>query len=248
MTDTIWSPEQAASYDPNQFERPSVAVDVAIFALLGNDRPGNSLSADLKVLLVRREHPPFPGMWAIPGGFVRMEESLEGAARRTLGEKTGVREVYLEQLYTFGDVHRDPRTRVISVVYFALVHAAHIQPRPQAEWHSMYALPELAFDHRTILAYGLKRLRYKLEYSAVAFELMPEEFTLRELQEAYMVVLDDHKLDKANFRKKLRSKEGGVESVIESTGKFIKTKGRPAELYRFREDAKVEVKTRRLFP
>jgi 8-oxo-dGTP diphosphatase len=108
----------------------------------------------------------------------------------------------------------------------------------------MYRLPSLAFDHNTILAYALTRLRYKLEYSAVAFELMPDEFTLRELQDAYMIILNDHTLDKANFRKKLRYEP----PIIEPTGEARKTKGRPAALYRFREDAKREVKARRLFP
>jgi 8-oxo-dGTP diphosphatase len=226
--------------EPNRSEHPAVAVDVVIFTLLEND---------LKVLLVRRGNPPFRDMWAIPGGFVQLQESLEGAALRTLNEKTGVEEVYLEQLYTFGEIDRDPRMRVISVTYFALVQPDKLQPRPgidttEAAWHSMYKLPDLAFDHATILSYALKRLRYKLEYSAVAFELMPDEFTLRELQEAYMVILDDHTLDKANFRKKLRYEP----PIVEPTGEARKTKGRPAALYRFREDAKREVKARRLFP
>jgi 8-oxo-dGTP diphosphatase len=109
----------------------------------------------------------------------------------------------------------------------------------------MYQLPPLAFDHRDILEYALERLRYKLEYSAVAFQLLPEEFTLRELQEAYMVILDDYDLDKANFRKKLQ--RAGNE-VVEPTGRYRETGGRPAELYRFRDDATLEIKARRLFP
>lgn len=230
-------------------ERPLVTVDVILFALRENDRPGNSLSVDLKVLLNQREQPPCQGQWMIPGGFVQPTESLEAAARRTLEEIADVHDVYLDQLYTFGDIQRDPRARVISVVYFALIHPDRIAPRPWVHWHSMYALPdELAFDHRLILDYALKRLRYKLEYTAVAFELMPEEFTLRELQEAYMVILNDHTLDKANFRKKLRYRGDEGQPVVEQTGKFRQTRGRPAELYRFREDAKIEVKTRRLFP
>jgi 8-oxo-dGTP diphosphatase len=230
----------STSPDVAQLEHPWAAVDVVILTLLDND---------LRVLLVRRGNPPFRDMWAIPGGFVQSQESLEAAALRTLNEKTGVEDVYLEQLYTFGDINRDPRMRVISVTYIALVQPDKLQPRPgadatEAAWHSMYRLPELAFDHATILEYALKRLRLKLEYSAVAFELMPDEFTLRELQEAYMVILDDHTLDKANFRKKLRYEP----PIVESTGQARKTKGRPAALYRFREDAKREVKARRLFP
>jgi 8-oxo-dGTP diphosphatase len=229
-----------ANPEVTRLEHPWVAADVVILTLLDND---------LKVLLVRRGNPPFRDMWSIPGGFVQVHESLEDAALRTLKEKSGVEQVYLEQLYTFGEINRDPRMRVISVTYIALVQPDKLQPRPgvdttEATWHSMYHLPELAFDHAAILDYALKRLRYKLEYSAVAFELMPDEFTLRELQEAYMVILDDHTLDKANFRKKLRYEP----PIVEPTGEERKTKGRPAALYRFRDDAKREVKARRLFP
>jgi 8-oxo-dGTP diphosphatase len=221
-------------------QRPLVAVDVVMFTLLEHD---------LKVLLVRRDHSPFDGMWAIPGGLINQRESLETAARRIMEEKTGVRDVFLEQLYTFGDIDRDPRTRVISVTYFALVSPDSVQEQTgtettEAVWTSMYNLPELAFDHTTIANYALKRLRYKLEYSAAAFELMPDEFTLRELQEAYMIILNDHTLDKANFRKKLHHEP----PIIEPTGHERPTKGRPAALYRFREDAKREIKARRLFP
>jgi 8-oxo-dGTP diphosphatase len=221
-------------------ERPTVAVDVVIFTLI---------EGDLKVLLIRRKTPPFEGMWAIPGGFVGLTESLEDAAMRKLEEETGVKDVWLEQLFTFGKPDRDPRMRVISVTYFALLSPDKLQtPRAgidvtEADWHSMYELPTLAFDHDEILEYALERLRYKLEYTAAAFSLMPEEFTLRELQEAYMVILDDYTLDKANFRKKLRDRK-----VVEPTGRYQETGGRPAELYRFSEDHELEIKARRLFP
>src|SRR5258708_15552194 len=238
MSDTISVAD--ASGDSLVIERPAVAVDVVIFALLNDD---------LNVLLVRRVGQPFKEMWALPGGFVQMAESLEAAALRIMEEKTGVHDVFLEQLYTFGDVARDPRTRVISVTYFALLQPDKAQRNVDSSadnvevcWHSMYHLPPLAFDHNTILAYALTRLRYKLEYSAVAFELMPDEFTLLELQDAYMIILNDHTLDKANFRKKLRYEP----PIIEPTGQARNTKGRPAALYRFREDAKPEVKARRL--
>lgn len=218
----------------------AVAVDVVIFSLI---------DGDLRVLLIRRGSQPFKGMYAIPGGFIQPNESLESAALRILKTETGVQDVYLEQLYTFGDIDRDPRARVVSVTYFALLRPDKIQLLPASDatgaaWHSVYNLSRLAFDHNLILDYALKRLRYKLEYTAVAFELMPEEFTLRELQEAYMVILNDHTLDKANFRKRLRNEP----PIIEPTGEERKTKGRPAALYRFREDAKREVKARRLFP
>jgi 8-oxo-dGTP diphosphatase len=217
---------------------PSVTVDVIIFAL----REG-----DLQVLLIRRRNPPFKGMWAVPGGFVGIDESLDNAALRELEEETGVHDVYLEQLYTFGDVHRDPRGRVITVAYFALVPASAIRPRAgdeatEARWWPMHDLPPLAFDHTNILTYALQRLRYKLEYTAVGFELLPETFTLSELQAAYEVVLGEE-LDKRNFRRKILSAE-----VIEETGTRRTGEGRPAKLYRFRDDAVAEVKTRRLFP
>jgi 8-oxo-dGTP diphosphatase len=226
-------------YDPSQYERPSVTVDIVIFTLRDQD---------LLVLLVRRANPPFSGFWAIPGGFVQTDESLEVAALRELEEETGVTDVYTEQLYTFGNPDRDPRTRVITVAYFALVPAAAL-PTPEAgddaadvRWWSMYDLPPLAFDHAGILEYALTRLRYKLEYTAVGFELLPEKFTLTELQSAYEVILGET-LDRGNFRKKLRRA-----SVVEPTRQRRTTGGRPARLYRFRDDAVAEVKARRLFP
>ena len=217
---------------------PALTTDVIIFTMRNED---------LQVLLIKRKHPPFEGMWAIPGGFVHIDESLEDAALRELEEETGVRDVYLEQLYTFGDVDRDPRGRVVTVAYFALVPSTMISPRPgddasEARWWSVYALPPLAFDHTKILTYALQRLRYKLEYTAVGFELLPETFTLSELQAAYEVVLGE-KLDKRNFRRKMLSA-----GVIEETGKYKLGEGRPARLYRFRDDAVAEVKARRLFP
>lgn len=220
------------------YPRPSVTVDVIIFTLRDND---------LQVLLIKREHPPFKEMWAIPGGFVGIDESLEEAVLRELEEEAGVHDVYLEQLYTFGDVGRDPRGRVITVAYFALIPAPATSPRAgddaaEACWWSMYDLPPLAFDHTDILAYALQRLRYKLEYTAAGFELLPEAFTLSELQAAYEIILGE-KLDKRNFRRKVLSAE-----IIEDTGVYRTGEGRPAKLYRFRDDAVAEVKTRRLFP
>ncbi len=220
------------------YPRPSVTVDIVIFALCDED---------LRVLLIKRGHPPFEGMWAIPGGFVGIDESLEEAALRELREETSVEDVYLEQLYTFGDPGRDPRGRTITVTYFAIAPAGTLRPRAgddaaEARWWSIYDLPPLAFDHANILAYALQRLRYKLEYTAVGFELLPETFTLSELQAAYEVVLGE-KLDKRNFRRKILSA-----GVIEETGGYRSGEGRPAKLYRFRDDAVAEVKARRLFP
>lgn len=234
------STETSKSYDVTKYERPSVTVDVVIFSILDDT---------LKVLLIKRKAWPFEGMWAIPGGFVAMDESLEQAAYRELAEETGVTsaDVYLEQLYTFGDPGRDPRTRVITVAYFALVSADQINPRAASDaadvgWFSVYRLPPLAFDHAQILDYALMRLRYKLEYSAVGFQLLPEKFTLRELQDAYEIILGTE-LDKGNFRSKLRKT-----NVVEKVDGYRDTGGRPARLYRFRDDAVAEIKTRRLFP
>ena len=233
-------PQTQTTYDPTKYERPSVTVDVVIFSIL---------EEQLKVLLIRRKAWPFEGMWAIPGGFVQMDESLEAAAYRELAEETNVtrEQVYLEQLFTFGEPKRDPRTRVITVAYFALVGADQLDPQAaddadEVAWFSVYDLPSLAFDHAAILDYALTRLRYKLEYTAVGFQLLPEKFTLRELQDAYEIVLGT-KLDKGNFRSKLRKTQ-----VVEKVDGYRDTGGRPARLYRFREDAVAEIKARRLFP
>ncbi len=225
------------NYDPSLFARPSVTVDVVIFSLVEDD---------LRVLLVKRESPPFAGMWALPGTFVRLDESLADTAVRALTHKTGVRDVYTEQLYTFGRPDRDPRTRVITVAYFALIPYDSVVQQTEGEtteWFSLSRLPDLAFDHAEILAYALTRLRYKLEYTAVGFQLLPDVFTLSELQKAYEIILDE-KLDKRNFRRKILTAD-----ILEETGKKKKEgEGRPAKLYRYRKDAIAEVKTRRLFP
>lgn len=222
---------------PSDYPKPSVTVDVVIITLRGEE---------LQVLLVKRDIAPYKGRWAIPGGFVHLDESLEAAARRELREETGVTEVYLEQLYTFGDPGRDPRGRVISVAYIALV------PEPlavtagsdarEARWWPVNDLPPLAFDHDKIAQLALTRLRYKIEYSAAGFRLLPEYFTLSELQRAYEIILGEP-LDKRNFRRRIIEAE-----VIEPTDDHRSGEGRPARLYRFRRDAVAEVKARRLFP
>lgn len=226
-------------YDANKYERPSVTVDVVMMSVR---------QRDLQVLLVKRRAWPFEGMWAIPGGFLKMNESLETAAQRKLQEETGMQDVYLEQLYTFGDPGRDPRTRVITVVYFALLNAERLSvkvPDDAADvgWFSVYDLPLLAFDHSQILTYTLKRLRGKLDYTTIAFNLLPEQFTLRELQSAYEIIKFNQRLDKKphldkrNFRKKILST-----GILEDTGaKKMEGTHRPARLYRFNPAAEREL-------
>lgn len=228
------------TYDPAIYDRPSVTVDVVLFAYRNND---------LQVLLIRRKKWPYEDYWAIPGGFVQMNESLEQSALRELCEETGLDDVYLEQLYTFGNPDRDPRTRVISVAYFALVsgdHARQVQggdDAAEARWWSLAELPPLAFDHDRILRYAHQRLRWKLEYTALGFLLLPETFTLSELQAVYEVVLGEQ-LDKRNFRRKILSA-----GVLEETGDHRNGgQRRPARLYRFTAAAIELEQARRRFP
>src|SRR5271166_299969 len=206
-------------------DRPAVAVDVVILTV----RDGR-----LEVVLVKRHRPPFEGLWSIPGGFVRYDESLEAAAKRKLTEVAGVSDVYLEQLYTFGDPERGPRMRVITVVYYALIRADQMQiPTRDNDGTAYqicpaYDLPELAFDHESIMKYSLQRLRAKLEYTTIGFQLLGHEFTMSELQEVYQAILN-RKLDKRNFRKKLL-----LMRIVEPTS-HTKMVGphRPAQLFRF---------------
>ncbi|NOK60916.1 MAG: NUDIX hydrolase [Chloroflexi bacterium AL-W] len=219
--------ENAQTYDASKYERPSVTVDVVIFTLQTNE---------LHVLLVQRKNWPYEGCWAIPGGFINMDETLEQAARRELEEETGVRDVYLEQLYTFGAPQRDPRTRVISVAYIALVSADIQQLRVSDEstavrWFPVSRLPgQLAFDHDSILAIALDRLRSKMEYTTLAFQLLPEVFSILELKSIYEQILGEE-LDKGNFYRKIKDAR-----VLEDTGLRREGRGRPTVLYRFRRN------------
>ncbi|MGH2517914.1 MAG: NUDIX hydrolase [Ktedonobacterales bacterium] len=213
-----------SAHMPDGDDRPAVAVDVAILTVR---------ERRLEVLLVRRRSPPFDAMWALPGCFVRGNESLEEAARGKLDEQAGVRDAYLEQLYTFGEPDRDPRMRVITVVYYALIRpdAFQLPSGPEADDARLcwaYEVPPLAFDHGAILDYTLLRLRSKLEYTTIGFQLLGERFTLSELQEVYEAILN-RPLDKRNFRKKLL-----LTRIVEPTP-YTKMVGqhRPAVLYRF---------------
>ena len=200
-----------------------VTVDIVIFTIQ---------SDELKVLLVKRGIPPFKGQFALPGGFVHESESLEDAAMRELREETGVSDVYLEQLYSFGEPGRDPRERIITVAYYALVSADRSQlaagtDTTEAAWWRVNKLPTLAFDHRKILDYALERLRNKLEYTTVGFQLLPEKFSLTELQSVYEAILDK-KLDKRNFRRKIE-----LLKILKPTPEYRRGGQRPARLYRF---------------
>ncbi len=219
--------EQADTYDPSRYERPSVTVDVVIFTLQNRE---------LHVLLVKRRNWPYEGYWAIPGGFVNMDETLEQAARRELAEETGVRDVYVEQLYTFSAPDRDPRTRVISVAYIALVRADAQRLRASDEstdvrWFAVRERPmPLAFDHDQILDYAISRLRSKLEYTTLAFQLLPEVFSILELKHIYEQILGE-KLDKGNFYRKIKEAD-----ILEETNLMREGRGRPTRLWRFRRD------------
>ena len=200
-----------------------VTVDVVIFTV----RDGG-----LHVLLVRRAAAPYAGRYAIPGGFVHENESLDAAARRELAEETGVRDIYLEQLYSFGDPGRDPRGRVVTVAYFALIASQHTALQAgtdaaEARWFPVADVPSLAFDHRRILDYGLERLRNKLEYTTVGFQLLPEKFTLGELQTVYEAILGK-RIDKRNFRRKI-----GLLGILTPLREWQHTGRKPARLYRF---------------
>lgn len=206
------------------YEQPGVTVDLVIFTVTAEK---------LHVLLVRRATDPFAGYWSIPGGFLRKGESLEDAAQRVMQEKTGVKGVYLEQLYTFGEPDRDPRARIITVSYFALIPWKNL-PQPKSrkvsglEWQEVDRVGELAFDHREILTYALNRLRAKAGYSNIVYGLLPEAFRLSDLQKMYEIIFSQ-KLDKRNFRKRMLAS-----GLLKETGrKEISGAHRPAMLYQF---------------
>jgi len=206
-----------------EYPKPSVTVDIIVFSVQNND---------LKVLLIKRAIDPFKDNWAIPGGFIKLEESLENAAKRELKEETGIDYAYLEQLYTFGDVNRDPRGRVITVAYYALLDKESAKQIIKADtdvsdvaWFSVAKLPTLAFDHSKILEYALKRLKWKFEYTTVGFSMLPKKFTLTDIQETYETIFNK-KFDKRNFRKKILSL-----GILKPEGKMKQVSNRPPEMY-----------------
>lgn len=220
---------------PFTYEFPAhyVSVDTVIF---GADVKTDTSS--LRVLLIERGDPdgPFWGTWALPGGFVEQGESLDAAATRELEEETGMTGAYLEQLYTFGEPQRDPRGRVITVAYFALLNLQKCKPvegksdAADARWFDVCDLPPLAFDHELIVAKALARLRAKVRYEPIGFNLMPEKFTIGQLRSLYEAILD-RPIDGPNFRRSiLRMK------VLKTAGKERDTSHRPAQLFRFDEE------------
>lgn len=203
-----------------------IATDIIIFTVAEDE---------LKVLLVKMDKDPYKDAWAAPGGLIRPEESVEAAAKRVLAAKTGLSNLYLEQLYTFGDVKRDPFGRVVSVAYFALISSEGVRlqtskEHPDIQWFPVRQLPKLAYDHKTMIKLADERLQGKLEYTNIVYSLLPEAFTLGELQKTYEIIIN-RKLDKRNFRKKILSL-----GLIKKTGKReLGKKNRPAELFCFTE-------------
>jgi 8-oxo-dGTP diphosphatase len=200
------------SYD---YPRPALTVDCVVFGFeqitfkqipeKSRELPGKS--AELKLLLVQRAQPPFAEAWALPGGFMREGEDLETTARRELSEEAGLEQIYLEQLYTFSQLDRDPRGRVVTVAYYALVNWQHYRVRAATDakaagWFGLSQLPPLAFDHEQIVRMALQRLRNKIRYEPIGFELLPPKFSLSQLQHLYEAILEQP-LDKRNFRKKI---------------------------------------------
>ncbi len=190
---------------------------------------------ELKVLLIERNEYPFKGWWALPGFFVEHNETIDDAVKRILYEHTGLRGIYMEQLYTFGDLQRHPQGRVITVAYYAMLRLDETSaPHPvtdyvrQAVWHSLKALPDLAFDHKNIIEKSLRKIRKKISYSPIAFELLPEKFTLTQLQQLYEAIWDK-KLDKRNFRKKMLNYN--ILKELDEKQKGVAY--RAAKLYRF---------------
>lgn len=221
-----------------EYPRPALTVDCVLFGV----EPG----AELQVLLIQRKNDPFAGQWAFPGGFVEMDEDLQTAALRELEEETGVRDVFIEQLYTFGRPGRDPRGRVVSVAYYALVNLSEhpvtaASDADDARWFALRELPELAFDHAEILDSAVARLRAKVRYQPIGFEVLPEQFTLTELQQLYETILGTNALNKRNFRTRIL-KWG----ILREVGVQQNVAHRPAKLYSFDQTRYEELARRKL--
>lgn len=221
-----------------KYPRPSVTVDIVVYGYDGGKQ--------LKMLLIQRGSDPYKGSWALPGGFVDMDENLETAALRELEEETGVKDLYVEQLFTFGQPGRDPRGRVISVAYFSLVNlqdhpAVAASDAAKAEWFPLDDLPELAFDHSDIIATANNRLAAKVRYQPIGFELLPDEFTLGQLQQLYETVLNVKEgFNKRNFRTRILRT-----GILEEVGRQTNVAHRPAVLYKFNQETYEELAQQR---
>lgn len=202
-----------------------VAVDAVVFTVL---------HGDLKILLIRRKYPPFKNQYALPGGYVKEKEELKLAVSRELKEETGVKNVFLKQLKAFGGVKRDPRGRTVSIAFLALISPEQelvaSTDAYDAQWHSASDFPELAFDHNKIISYALFQLKYEIQTTNVAFQILPNKFTLTQLQKLYENILRKE-LDKRNFRKRIKELD-----ILRATREtFMEGAHRPARLYEFRE-------------
>ena len=212
--------------------RPTVTTDVVVFTLR---------KQRLMLLLVKRRGEPFAGSWALPGGFLEPDEDLEQCATRELEEETGLRDIYLEQLFTFGHPDRDPRGRIISITYYALVSSDRLElhaasDATDAAWFAYDALPALAFDHRDIIRLAHRRLVSKLGYSSIGFQFLPETFTLSDIQRVHETLLNTS-LDKRNFRKRILALD-----LVEQTGRMSRSGNhRPAREYRLKYPGAVEI-------
>lgn len=218
-----------------EFKRPNLAVDCVVFGLDEDD---------LKILLIQRDLEPYKGKWALPGGFVRIDEALEQTAMRELKEETGITNIFLEQLYTFSEINRDPRERVVSVAYYALANLRDHKIKAStdakdAAWFSVNDLPKLPFDHSEIIEVALKRLKGKVRYEPIGFELLPPKFTLTQLQGLYEKALEQS-IDKRNFRKKIL----GMDLLVELDEVEMDVAHRAARLYRFDEKKYQELKAK----
>lgn len=205
----------------------SLAVDAIVF--------GYSKEQEVSILLIKRKYPPFEGNWAIPGGFVLENESLEEAVERELLEETGIKINYLEQLYTFGKPNRDPRQRIVSVAYFGLVKSTQFEKlnastdAEEAQWFNIKNLPKLAFDHTDILTSAIERIRKKIKYQPIGFELLDKKFPFSDLEHLYAILLN-REIDRRNFKKKIQKL-----GILEELNEKVKSSGagRPGNLFQF---------------
>ena len=214
-----------------KYPHPAVTTDCVIFGFDGTK---------LQVLLIERGNDPYKGQWAFPGGFVNMDESCEEGALRELQEETGLTGAYIEQFHTFSDPHRDPRERVITVAYYALVKKQAVEggdDAAKAEWFALDRVPQLAFDHDKMLSKAMMSLRERIHFGPIGFELLPEKFTLRELQNLYEAILDV-RFDRSNFAKKML--HFNILKQLDET--VWPTPKREANLYSFNEDSYNELK------